>query len=552
MPELNGLDDLRGAGSSAPPPTDRTMIGELLGGHYRLEREIERGAMGTVYCARDPQAPDTPYAVQVLRPEFRWLSERMAMLRAEVRVTRLLRHPHIVRVYSLNTDGRVVYLVTEHVEGRTLAARFEELDGQGLSSDEGGPVVDDVCGAIAHAHELGVVHGDLTPDNVLILPSGRAKIRNFGVAFAARIRQDPPRRVGDRSVTHCSPEVLEGREPDFRSDVYSLACLIYTVISGTPPFGTHSAVEARGLGLEMRPLPDLSSEQNAALARALAFDPAERTPTVAALLGRLGVSLEPQTAPPVKMAAPAAPVAGDPRPEPAAAESIPVLSPITAPPRVASQAHVARNYLKPAVAVLLLVAAGSGIAFLYFGPASRVGAPDAAAVPAPAAPEPAAPAAATVPVPAAVAAPDPLPTVAAAAVPAADAPAKAQLAAADAVRDPPAVNTPKAAAKVPPPALIPTLLALPKAAAAMADNDNCPYPREAVDQGLTGTVYLLVHVANDGHPTAIQIDKSSGSEVLDHAALQCVEQFGRFAAAPGGGPPEGYMGRMRFKWSFGS
>jgi protein TonB len=91
---------------------------------------------------------------------------------------------------------------------------------------------------------------------------------------------------------------------------------------------------------------------------------------------------------------------------------------------------------------------------------------------------------------------------------------------------------------------------LPKAAADMADNDNCPYPRTAIDQGLTGTVLVLVHVASDGRPVTTKMDKTSGSDVLDQAAVRCVEQFGRFPAASDGSSPDGYWGLVRFKWFF--
>jgi protein TonB len=86
----------------------------------------------------------------------------------------------------------------------------------------------------------------------------------------------------------------------------------------------------------------------------------------------------------------------------------------------------------------------------------------------------------------------------------------------------------------------------------MADNANCPYPREALDQGLTGTVSLLIYVSPEGKPTNVKMDKSSGAEVLDKAAVTCVEQFARFPTTPGGTPSGAYWGRLRFKWSFGA
>jgi len=127
-------------------------------------------------------------------------------------------------------------------------------------------------------------------------------------------------------------------------------------------------------------------------------------------------------------------------------------------------------------------------------------------------------------------------------------PPRAATVASSQTANPPAV----ADKKIDSSASIQILRPLPKAAKAMADSDNCPYPREAVEQGLTGTVSVLVYVAPDGRPMKTKMDKTSGSEALDQAAVRCVEQFGRFPAPPSNSSSAGYWGRLRFKWSFGA
>ncbi len=139
------------------------------------------------------------------------------------------------------------------------------------------------------------------------------------------------------------------------------------------------------------------------------------------------------------------------------------------------------------------------------------------------------------------------PSPATAVSPAAASPPLAGAAAGSRAANPPHV----AGTKTPSVAPVPVLRPLPKAAAAMADSDNCPYPPEAVAQGLTGTVFLMVHVASDGKATQIKLDKTSGSDVLDQAAVRCVEQYGRFAAPEDKSSSAGYWGRIRFKWSVG-
>jgi TonB family protein len=358
--------------------------------------------------------------------------------------------------------------------------------------------------------------------------------------------------------------MLQGGAPDPRDDVYSLGCIIYTMLSGVHPFGSRSAVEARDLALAMTPLQILSGDQNAALAQALSFQQAQRTPSVTALLAGLGWTADPPAAAslahaPAAIPASAAATAESTPPAAAASEQpiaprparrVPVRLPIPSisaipperpklpkPPKTPkSPAPPApgesRRIVMPALIVLSLslLVVGIGI-YVHRKKGASVTAQSHTAISPPAAASPMAPSPATAVSPGATASP-PL---------------------AGAVASPQKANQPSVAgAKTVPVAPIPVLRPLPKAAAAMADSDNCPYPREAVAQGLTGTVFLLVYVASDGRAMQIKMDKTSGSDVLDQAAVRCIEQYGRFAAPEGKSSSGGYWGRIRFKWSFGA
>ncbi len=294
------------------------MIGQVLGGRYRLDSQVEGDVLGAVYRAADLAANESPFAVSMLRSEFGRFSEAMALLRAEIRVTRMLRHPHIARVYSLNSDRQGVYLVTEYLEGRTLETVLRE-NGTGLPLIEARRVVADMGAALAYAHDLDVVHGDLQPANVFVM-QGRAKLLHFGLTRAAATRNGrfDPRRCRSQTIAYAAFEMLQGGAPDPRDDVYSFACIIYTMLSGAHPFGSRSAVEARDLALAMTPLQILSKDQNAALAQALSFEHAQRTPSVTALLAGLGWTADPPAA-----AAPAPASAAIPASAAAAAESTP-------------------------------------------------------------------------------------------------------------------------------------------------------------------------------------------------------------------------------------
>jgi TonB family protein len=405
---------------------------------------------------------------------------------------------------------------------------------------------------------MDVVHGDVQPATVYVTPTGSAKLIDFGMVRAARVcdeRVDALWAAG-RTLAYASVDMLEGREPDVRDDVYSLACLMYTVLSGVHPFGSHSAVEARRRGLEMPPLVALSRDQNAALARALAFERAQRTPSVIALLADLGWT--PDFAAPPKSMAPVAaafvPDGGYLVTEPILAVPAPSMAPTRdAPPRDApTRASRWARYRIPAFIGALLMAVGVGLVFVFVYRGNATSATNASPLPdpepsnsregdapTPVVPDTAAATPSTVPPPA-------LPTgmtMAAGSAAAANLPP---------VPSAPAARTaPATPAVAPAPVAVALLKPLPQSAAAMAENENCPYPREAVDQGLTGTVSLSVFVTADGKPEKARTEKTSGFPVLDEAAVRCVEQFGRFPRPSGGAASGGYWAHMRFKWSFG-
>jgi hypothetical protein len=264
-------------------------IGRLLGHRYRLERELGAGGMGTVYLASDTEVPGESFAVKVLKPEIREYPESLALLREEVRKTRSLQHPNIVGVYSLNSDHGEVYMLMEYLEGKTLATLLEEDFGRGMPMDRARPLIQDFCAALAYAHDHNVIHSDLKPANVFITTSGRAKLLDFGIARAARGRRSSvdPAAFGALTPAYASCEMLQGMEPDERDDVYALGCVIYEMLSGKHPFGRRSPLQAREGGMLAAPLTALTRAQNAALARALAFDRAERTPSIEEVLTEL-------------------------------------------------------------------------------------------------------------------------------------------------------------------------------------------------------------------------------------------------------------------------
>src|SRR5215472_12951608 len=246
----------------------RLALGQLLGGRYRIERELGEGGMGVVYLAADEQVSGERFAIKVLKEELR--PEALALLREEVRKTRKLSHPNIVDVHSVNVEGQKLYVLMEYLEGKSLDALLDEEFGRGMPFSHAWPIIEDVGAALGIAHDHNIIHSDLKPANVLLTTSGRTKLLDFGIARVSR-GPLPHARTGPHALTprYASCEMLQGKEADRRDDIYSFACVIYEMLCGERPFGDLTALEAREAGTRVPPLEGLSREQNAALAQAL-------------------------------------------------------------------------------------------------------------------------------------------------------------------------------------------------------------------------------------------------------------------------------------------
>jgi adenylate cyclase len=282
--------------------TVRLAVGELLGGRYRIERELGEGGMGVVYLAADEQVRGESFAIKVLKEVLH--PEALTLLREEVRKTRKLSHPNIVDVHSVNVDGQRLYVLMEYLEGKSLDALLDEEFGRGMPFSHAWPIIEDVGAALGNAHDHNVIHSDLKPANVFLTTSGRTKLLDFGIA---RVSRGPllQARSGSRALTpaYASCEMLQGKEADRRDDIYSFACVIYEMLCGERPFGELTALEAREAGTKVPPLQGLSREQNAALAEALAFERDARTGTVEALLAGLAAQAAPRARPVVLLGA---------------------------------------------------------------------------------------------------------------------------------------------------------------------------------------------------------------------------------------------------------
>ncbi|HEU4993581.1 MAG TPA: protein kinase, partial [Gemmatimonadaceae bacterium] len=217
-----------------------------LGERYEIIRELGRGGMAVVYLARDLRH-DRQVAVKVMQPEVSAHSNAHRFVR-EIKVAARLQHPHILTVHDSGTAGNVLYYVMPFVDGESLRDRL--LRGT-LSVDTALEIAREVADALDYAHRQGVIHRDIKPENILLTPGsgntgGHAIVADFGVARAMGFGEDDATAtatgIAVGSPAYMSPEQALGfRDLDARSDIYSLGCVVYEMLTGQPPFGRRSA-----------------------------------------------------------------------------------------------------------------------------------------------------------------------------------------------------------------------------------------------------------------------------------------------------------------------
>lgn len=210
--------------------------GYLLGGRFHLVRNLGRGAVGNVWLAADIQLHDEAIACKILHKTFADDRRAISDLKREVLLTRKLRHPNIVSVHSFWDMEGYRFITMEYVGGSNMSTLLSERDTP-YTVPEVLSWIDQLCGALDHAHKQGVLHRDVKPANILMATDGEVRLADFGIARTAR--EASARMAGhltSGTLLFMSPEQLVGEPLDHRSDLYSLAATIYEWLSGAPPF----------------------------------------------------------------------------------------------------------------------------------------------------------------------------------------------------------------------------------------------------------------------------------------------------------------------------
>ena len=276
------------------PPFMTDAVASALADRYLIEREIGRGGMATVYLAQD-RKHQRQVAVKVLRPELAAAVGRERFL-LEVTTTASLRHPHILPLFDSGEAGGFLFYVMPFVEGESLAARMAR-EGQ-LPVDQALGIASEVADALDHAHAHGIVHRDIKPANIL-LDGGHAVVADFGIARAITAAGTEGLTATGLSIgtpMYMSPEQGMGdKAVDGRSDQYALACVLYEMLAGEPPFKARTPQAILAQQLTGRPPPlrtvreSVPPELERAIGRALSKSPADRFSTTREFAGALQV-----------------------------------------------------------------------------------------------------------------------------------------------------------------------------------------------------------------------------------------------------------------------
>src|SRR5512138_394272 len=264
-----------------------------LADRYRIERELGQGGMATVYLAQDLKH-DRKVAVKVLKPELAAVlgADRFVV---EIKTTAALQHPHILPLFDSGEAGGFLYYVMPFIDGETLRARLDRETQLGV--DEAVRITREVADALDYAHRHGVIHRDIKPENIL-LHDGRAMVMDFGIALAVSAAAGG--RMTETGLSlgtphYMSPEQATAeKELTNRSDIYSLASVLYEMLTGSPP---HLGSSAQQIIMKIiaEPVEPVTRYRKAvppnvaaALAVALEKLPADRFETARAFAGALG------------------------------------------------------------------------------------------------------------------------------------------------------------------------------------------------------------------------------------------------------------------------
>lgn len=273
---------------AAPVVAEKAPRSQLIGDRYKLEESVGLGSITEVYRARDVIS-DRIVAVKRIRPHLQSLPDLQEQLREEARRSAALNHPSIVAVYDTGDDPETgtPYIVMEYVDGRTVKELL--TDRKWFTLESALATIEGLLPALSYSHQLGIVHKNINPSNVMVTRAGATKVMDFSLTPDGEnhIMTMTNDRVFGIAAEYISPELAMGLRVDARSDLYTVGCLLYELLTGSPPFGRGPAISIAYQHLRNQPSPPsrftkgIPAGVDAIVIKATAKSPSKRYQTAA-------------------------------------------------------------------------------------------------------------------------------------------------------------------------------------------------------------------------------------------------------------------------------
>lgn len=278
--------------------------GMLIKQRYLLEHKIGSGGMSDIYRATDvflQQAgvSNASVAIKVLQQQFVDQTEALQLLLQEAHKTQQLAHPNIVRVFDVDSDNGLYFIVMEYLDGESLEQVIKRYKPKGLPLKSALKLLQQIADALNYAHRLGIVHADLKPANIMVNRAGEVKVLDFGVAQKLQLNHDiyaaeqqsQTAPLSGYTPAYASAQLLAGNSPCVADDVFSFACLTYELLSSKHPFDRLPADKAAAAQKKAIKPAHINVLQWQALKRGLIFDGAARSTSISGIMQQLSRSL---------------------------------------------------------------------------------------------------------------------------------------------------------------------------------------------------------------------------------------------------------------------
>ncbi len=263
------------------------MVGKILGNRYRLLELIGEGGMALVYKAEDSLLCRA-VAVKILRPQYASDAEFVERFHREAKAAASLSHPNVVNIFDVGKEDNIDYIVMEYIPGDNLKDIIKR--NAPMPVEQALDITRQIGEALHHAHQRNIIHRDIKPHNILVTPEGQIKVTDFGIARAISASSFTQTGMVVGSVQYSSPEQVKGGVVGPQSDLYSLGCVLYELLTGTIPFqgDTSISIAMQHLQGNLIPIRELRPDIPAAVAKivdlSMAKEITERYPSALAML----------------------------------------------------------------------------------------------------------------------------------------------------------------------------------------------------------------------------------------------------------------------------